>query len=96
MSLKKLEPLLTDKLTELQQQGVSKGHEKVITAIKAATDGFGPRYFLEGYGDRAFLRMNSNSYLGLAMHPQVIKAEASAAEKFGTGPGAVRFISGTY
>jgi len=96
MSLKKLEPLLTDKLTELQQQGVSKGHEKVITGIKAAADGFGPRYFLEGYGDGAFLRMNSNSYLGLAMHPQVIKAEASAAEKFGTGPGAVRFISGTY
>lgn len=96
MSLKKLEPLLTDKLTELQQQGICKGHEKVVTGMKAADDDFGPRYFLDGYGDRAFLRMNSNSYLGLAMHPQVIKAEAAAAEKFGTGPGAVRFISGTY
>jgi len=96
MSLKKLEPLLTDKLAELQQQGLCKGNEKVITGMKAAADGFGPRYFLEGYGDRAFLRMNSNSYLGLAMHPLVIKAEAAAAEKFGTGPGAVRFISGTY
>jgi len=96
MSLKKLEPLLTDKLTELQQQGLCKGNEKVITGMKAAADGFGPRYFLEGFGDRAFLRMNSNSYLGLAMHPLVIKAEAAAAEKFGTGPGAVRFISGTY
>ncbi|HEY8037910.1 MAG TPA: aminotransferase class I/II-fold pyridoxal phosphate-dependent enzyme [Methylobacter sp.] len=96
MSLKKLEPLLTDKLNELRQQGVSKGHEKVVTGMKTAADGFGPRYFLEGYGDRAFLRMNSNSYLGLATHPQVIKAEAEAAERFGTGPGAVRFISGTY
>lgn len=96
MSLKKLEPLLTGKLTQLQQQGLCKGNEKVITGMKAAADGFGPRYFLEGCGDRAFLRMNSNSYLGLAMHPQVIKAEAEAAEKFGTGPGAVRFISGTY
>jgi len=96
MSLKKLEPLLTDKLAELQQQGLCKGNEKVITGMKAAADGFGPRYFLEGYGDRAFLRMNSNSYLGLSMHPLVIKAEAAAAEKFGTGPGAVRFISGTY
>ncbi|WP_027150717.1 aminotransferase class I/II-fold pyridoxal phosphate-dependent enzyme [Methylobacter tundripaludum] len=96
MSLKKLEPLLTDKLAELQQQGLCKGNEKVITGMKAAADGFGPRYFLEGCGDRAFLRMNSNSYLGLAMHPLVIKAEAAAAEKFGTGPGAVRFISGTY
>ncbi|MDP1772168.1 MAG: aminotransferase class I/II-fold pyridoxal phosphate-dependent enzyme [Methylobacter sp.] len=96
MSLKKLEPLLTDKLTELQQQGLCKGNEKVITGMKAADGGFGPRYFLEGYGDRAFLRMNSNSYLGLTLHPQVIKAETAAAEKFGTGPGAVRFISGTY
>jgi len=96
MSLKKLAPLLTGKVADLQQQGVGKGHEKVIISSKAAADGFGPRYFLEGYGDRAFLRMNSNSYLGLAMHPQIIKAEAEAAEKFGTGPGAVRFISGTY
>jgi glycine C-acetyltransferase len=95
MSLKKLEPLLTDKLTELQR-GLFKGNEKIITGIKAAADGFGPRYFLEGYGDRAFLRMNSNSYLGLSTHPLVIKAEAAAAEKFGAGPGAVRFISGTY
>ena len=96
MSLKKLEPLLTGKLTELQQQGICKGNEKVVTGMKAAGDGFGPRYFLEGYGDRAFLRMNSNSYLGLATHPLVIKAEAEAAEKYGTSPGAVRFISGTY
>jgi glycine C-acetyltransferase len=96
MSLKKLAPLLTEKLTELQKQGLCKGNEKVITGMKPAADGFGPRYFLEGYGDRAFLRMNSNSYLGLSTHPQVVKAEAAAAEKFGAGPGAVRFISGTY
>jgi glycine C-acetyltransferase len=96
MSLKKLEPLLTDKLIELQQQGLCKRNEKVITGIKAAADGFGPRYVIDGYGDRAFLRMNSNSYLGLSRHPEVISAEAAAAEKFGTGPGAVRFISGTY
>jgi glycine C-acetyltransferase len=96
MSLTKLEALFADKLTELQQQGLSKGHEKIITGMRSAANGFGPRYFLEGFGNRAFLRMNSNSYLGLATHPQVIKAEAEAAEKFGTGPGAVRFISGTY
>lgn len=96
MSLNKLEPLLIEKLAELQKQGLCKGNEKVITGMKAAADGFGVRYFLEGYGNRAFLRMNSNSYLGLAVHPLVIKAEAAAAEKFGTGPGAVRFISGTY
>ncbi|MDD5460501.1 MAG: aminotransferase class I/II-fold pyridoxal phosphate-dependent enzyme [Methylococcales bacterium] len=96
MSLKKLEPMLTGKLAELQQRGLCKGNEKIITNRKKAIDGFGPRYFLEDYGDRAFLRMNSNSYLGLATHSLVVKAEAAAAEAFGTGPGAVRFISGTY
>jgi glycine C-acetyltransferase len=96
MSLKKLEALFADKLAELQQQSLSKANEKIVIGMKAAADGFGPRYFLEGFGDRTFLRMNSNSYLGLATHPQIIQAEAEAAEQFGTGPGAVRFISGTY
>ena len=96
MSLTKIEHLFTHKLTELQHQGIGKGNEKVITGRKAAGDGFGARYFLEGQDDKPFLRMNSNSYLGLAASPKVIKAETDAAEKFGVGPGAVRFISGTY
>ncbi len=96
MSLDKVEQLYAAKLDGLQKQGLQKGDEKVITRVLAAADGFGPRYLLDGYGDRAFLRMNSNSYLGLSLHPQVIKAEAEAADCFGTGPGAVRFISGTY
>ncbi len=96
MPLDKVERLFATKLISLQGQGARKGKEKVISGIKPGENGFGPRYFLEGYGDRAFLRMNSNSYLGLALHTQVIKAEAEAVEKYGTGPGAVRFISGTY
>jgi glycine C-acetyltransferase len=40
--------------------------------------------------------MNSNSYLGLGLHPDVMRAEEEATRKFGAGPGAVRFISGTY
>ena len=96
MSLTKIEYLFTHKLTELQHQGIGKGCEKVVTGMKAAGDGFGARYFLEGQGDKPFLRMNSNSYLGLAVNPKLIKAETDAAEKFGIGPGAVRFISGTY
>jgi glycine C-acetyltransferase len=96
MSLKKVEQLFTHKLSELQQQGTGKGNEKVITGMQAAENGFGTRYFLAGQGDKPFLRMNSNSYLGLAVNPKLIKAETDAAEKFGAGPGAVRFISGTY
>ncbi len=96
MSLSKVEPLFQAKLNQLQQQGMRKGEEKIVTGIKLPVDGFGPRYQLQGYGERAFLRMNSNSYLGLARHPAVIEAEALAVEKYGAGPGAVRFISGTY
>jgi glycine C-acetyltransferase len=73
MSLKKLEPLFTDKLTELQQQGISKGGEKVVTGMKAVGGGFGTRYFLEGQGNKLFLSMNSNSYLELAIHPKLLK-----------------------
>jgi glycine C-acetyltransferase len=40
--------------------------------------------------------MNSNSYLGLSLHPEVMAAEEKGTQNYGTGPGAVRFISGTY
>lgn len=42
-----------------------------------------------------YLIFNSNDYLGLRLHPQLKKAEHEASETYGTGPGAVRFISGT-
>ncbi|WP_374087622.1 aminotransferase class I/II-fold pyridoxal phosphate-dependent enzyme [Methylomicrobium lacus] len=96
MSLSKIETLLQDKVSQLRQQGISKGREKVITGILPAVDGFGPRYLLEGFGSRHFLRMNANAYLGLGLDPRVIRAEAEAVETYGAGPGAVRFISGTY
>ncbi|MBS0588693.1 MAG: aminotransferase class I/II-fold pyridoxal phosphate-dependent enzyme [Proteobacteria bacterium] len=96
MSLAKIEPLFQSKLNHLQQQGVRKGEEKVVTGVLPPSAGFGPRYRLQGHDERAFLRMNSNSYLGLARHPAVIEAETRAVEEFGTGPGAVRFISGTF
>ncbi len=96
MSLDKVETLFSEQLAIIEKQGTSKRNEQVICGVKAAVDGYGPRYFLTGQGDQAFLRMNSNSYLGLSIHPSVIKAEADAAEQYGVGPGAVRFISGTY
>ncbi len=96
MSLSKIESFLADTLENMHTKGILKGQEKVITAIKAANNGFGPRFFLQSHPDKPFLGMNSNSYLGLALNQQVIQAEADAVEIFGCGPGAVRFISGTY
>lgn len=96
MSLNKLEAQLTRALADLDNAGRRKGRERVITGVTLAHGEFGPRYLLDGCGDRAFLRMNSNSYLGLTRHPRVLEADARAAHAFGAGPGAVRFISGTH
>ncbi|MEN6437112.1 MAG: aminotransferase class I/II-fold pyridoxal phosphate-dependent enzyme [Syntrophobacter sp.] len=96
MSLDKLNPLLVSNLDKIAQTGVMKRNERIITGRQPPHDGFGARYFLRGYEGRPFLRMNANAYLGLNFHPRVIEAEEKAARCFGTGPGAVRFISGTF
>lgn len=95
MSLEKIRPQLADTLATLDKQAARKGYERVLAAIIPAQSGLGPRCLLAGHGDREFLRMNSNSYLGLSQHPAVINAAEEAVRRFGAGPGAVRFISGT-
>jgi glycine C-acetyltransferase len=87
---------LAAELADLRSRGVTKGDEAVVTAVLPPAADRGPRFHLAGHGEREFLRMNSNSYLGLSFHPEVIAAEEEAARAFGSGPGAVRFISGTY
>lgn len=96
MSSSKLEALLKNKYNQLREKGILKGAETVITGVKPASGEQGPRYFIKGYGDKEFIRMNSNSYLGMSLRSEVIEAEETAARQYGAGPGAVRFISGTY
>ncbi len=96
MSLDKLNKVLKQEVEALEAKGTAKGEEMVIKKVIPAKGENGPRYNIRGYGDKEFIKMNSNSYLGLSMHPEVIKAEEEAAVKYGVGPGAVRFISGTY
>ncbi len=95
MPLEKLEEEVQRRLNELEEKGTLKGDELVITGIEKSPDGNAPRYRIEGE-DGAFLKMNSNSYLGLHLNEEVVKAEEESSEKFGSGPGAVRFIHGTY
>ena len=96
MALRKVEKVLTNHLDKLKSKGALKGKETVITGIKPAQGNCGPRYYIQGCGDKEFLRMNANNYLGMSFKKEVIEAEEMAVRKFGTGPGAVRFISGTY
>jgi len=96
MPIDRTETLLANHVAELAVRGTRKGIETVFTGVIPAQEGRGPRFLVAGEGDRPFLRMNSNSYLGLSLRPEVVAAEEAAARAFGVGPGAVRFISGTY
>jgi glycine C-acetyltransferase len=87
---------LRSSIDQLEAQGTAKGAEDVYVGVVPAEGSRGPRFHLEGHGDRQFLRMNSNSYLGMSLVSAVIEAEHRVAQDFGAGPGAVRFISGTY
>ncbi|MCZ6662330.1 MAG: aminotransferase class I/II-fold pyridoxal phosphate-dependent enzyme [Actinobacteria bacterium] len=91
----RLDAALASQVETLKQAGTAKGSETIITDVVAPSGGAGPRYRLAGV-DGAFLRMNSNSYLGLSRHPAVVDAEETTTRRFGAGPGGVRFISGSY
>ncbi|MES0489362.1 MAG: aminotransferase class I/II-fold pyridoxal phosphate-dependent enzyme [Leptospirales bacterium] len=106
MSMESFTKVLSARLAQLRQDGAAKGEEHIISAVDFSNlttfseiesdKAQGPRYYLKGHKDKKFLMMNSNSYLGLSLHKDVIAAEEEAARKFGSGPGGVRFISGTY
>ena len=95
MSLDKLNAALRADVARLTQEGRAKSPERVIVGYVPGAGPKGPRYRLRG-SDREFLRMNSNSYLSLSNHPQVLAAADEASHSFGAGPGAVRFIDGTF
>ena len=96
MPMDRLTGVVNDLVARMEEQGTAKGAEVVVREVIPAADGQGPRFLLEGQGDKRFIRMNANSYLGLSLHPEVIEAEETTARAMGAGPGAVRFIAGTH
>jgi 8-amino-7-oxononanoate synthase len=56
-------------------------------------DGMGPRGALGGRG--TVVSFASNDYLGLSAHPKVIAAAHVALDRWGTGSGASRLVSGS-
>ena len=96
MPMDRLTGVVDGLVAKMEEQGTAKGAEVVIREVIPAGGGQGPRFLLEGQGDKPFIRMNANSYLGLSMHPEVIEAEEATARAMGAGPGAVRFIAGTH
>ncbi|MCK4542868.1 MAG: aminotransferase class I/II-fold pyridoxal phosphate-dependent enzyme [Spirochaetales bacterium] len=96
MAIDRLVNVLDKELQELKEKGTAKGKEFIITKVKKPEGEKGTRYFLKGKGDQEFLRMNSNSYLGMSLRKEIIEAEEHATREYGVGPGAVRFINGTF
>lgn len=96
MPLDRISGILDAHVEGLEEAGTAKGDESVVVGVVRAEGDRGPRFLLEGEGDKEFVRMNSNSYLGMGLRPEVIEAEEEGSREYGAGPGAVRFISGTY
>ena len=95
MSLEKLDSSLAEEIESLRQEGRAKIPERIIEGYIPPEGDLGPRYRIQG-SNKAFIRLNSNSYLSLSFHPRVLKAADDATAAFGAGPGAVRFIDGTF
>ena len=95
MPLDKLDGTLKEEINALKAEGRAKAPERVIVEYVPPAGQRGPRYRLQG-SDKEYLRMNSNSYLSLSNHPELVEAADSATRSLGVGPGAVRFIDGTF
>ena len=95
MSTDKLDTSLAEELVALKEEGRAKAPERIIQGYVPPEKDRGPRYRLKG-SDQLFMRFNSNSYLSLSNHSELIAAADEATREFGVGPGAVRFIDGTF
>jgi len=95
MTTKNLDKSLQAELSALAAEGRAKAPERIISEFIPARNDSGPRYRLER-SNKEYIRLNSNSYLSLSSHQALVQAADKATRQFGVGPGAVRFIDGTF
>lgn len=95
MSLNRLDASLEQEIAALKVEGRAKAPERVIVGYIPPRGDKGPRYLLQG-STKEYIRLNSNSYLSLSHDPELVEAADRATRKLGVGPGAVRFIDGTF
>ena len=70
----------------IEKEGLTK-NEKVIISPQGAK--------VNLQGGKQVINMCANNYLGLANHPEVIKAAKESYDTYGYGLSSVRFICGT-
>jgi glycine C-acetyltransferase len=91
--LEKLNLALDKNLSDLKSGGRLKGPEKIIVDILPPSNGYGKKIKISD--GASLINFASNNYLGISTDQRLVEAEHEASLKFGVGPGAVRFISGT-
>jgi glycine C-acetyltransferase len=84
--LAEFEKQISQTLEEIKSQGLFKT-ERIITTPQDA--------HIAVTGGKRVLNMCANNYLGLADHPELIKAAKEALDTHGFGMASVRFICGT-
>ncbi|NIS08593.1 MAG: 8-amino-7-oxononanoate synthase [Candidatus Dadabacteria bacterium] len=62
---------------------------RILTELESAQS---PEIIIDG---KKYILLSSNSYLGLTVEPRVIQAAVEATEKYGTGSGGSRLVSGS-
>ena len=82
----KFQNFLQETLGEIRANNLYK-NERIISSPQK------PRLTLAN--GQELLNMCANNYLGLADHPEIVRAASDAMERYGFGLGSVRFICGT-
>lgn len=82
-----LQAQLTAELDRLRAAGTYKRFNTLQSPMDAVVQ-------MEGRGD--VIVLSSNNYLGLANHPEVVRAGIEGLQRYGAGTASVRFICGTF
>jgi glycine C-acetyltransferase len=77
---------LNEQLAGIRKEGLYK-EERIIVSPQDA--------MIEVSGGKRVLNMCANNYLGLAAHPEIVKAAKASYDSWGYGLSSVRFICGT-
>ncbi len=82
----KMKSYLQQEINNIKEDGLFKD-ERIIVSPQDAN--------IKVLGGKKVLNLCANNYLGLASHPEIIKAARSSYEDWGYGLSSVRFICGT-
>jgi glycine C-acetyltransferase len=83
----RLQEELAAELDQLRAAGTYKSFNTLVSPMDAVVR-------MEGRGD--VIVLSSNNYLGLANHPEVVRAGIEGLQRYGAGTASVRFICGTF